>query len=78
MFYWLCLSFLFVSGSAGQQAVVFDVDATLTPCLICFLWLRKGAVDAINLWKSKGYEVVVVTSRPDSPALRWITEKTFQ
>jgi hypothetical protein len=61
--------------AANRHGIVVDVDGTLTADAIGELarWLtdptydplvRPGAVDLLNAWRSRGYEIVYLTGRP--------------
>jgi hypothetical protein len=63
--------------AANRHGIVVDVDGTLTVDAIGDLgrWLtdptydplvRPGAVDLLNAWRSRGYEIVYLTGRPPS------------
>jgi len=50
------------SPSQGQ-AVVLDIDGTLTPKTIDVFEPRPGAADALNALSRKGYKIVYLTTR---------------
>jgi phosphatidate phosphatase PAH1 len=47
-----------------RDAVVFDIDGTLTEAEFDFFDDRAYAVEAVEAWRDLGYEVVVLTRRP--------------
>jgi len=60
-----------------RHGIVIDIDGTLTPDAVGELarWLRDpaydplvrpGAVDLLNAWRARGYEIVYLTARPQS------------
>lgn len=53
-----------LSGSAkAQDAVVFDIDGTLTPNVYLIDIARSDAVDAVNAYADAGVQVVYLTAR---------------
>lgn len=47
------------------QAVVFDIDGTLTPSETDFFGVRPYAPEAVEAWLDLGYEVILLTARPE-------------
>ncbi len=45
------------------QAVVFDVDGTLTPDVQSIFRVRPNAAEAVSLFSDKGYKIVYLTAR---------------
>jgi hypothetical protein len=52
-------------GPDPVQAVVFDIDGTLTPSETDFFDVRPYAPEAVEAWLDLGYEVILVTARPE-------------
>ena len=61
----LMVVLLCVTAVCCKEAVVFDIDGTLTPDIVLPFNVRAGAVDAVKAWHDKGYKVVFLTARPD-------------
>jgi hypothetical protein len=62
------------------EAVVFDIDGTLSDDPFALLFVREGAVAAVEAWLDLGYEVILLTSRDESLELvtrAWLEEKGF-
>lgn len=49
--------------TSQSQAVVFDIDGTLTPDVWRTSEVRKGAVDAVRIFAEKGYKVIYLSHR---------------
>lgn len=45
------------------QAVVFDIDGTLTPSPIEYLKPRRDAAKAVHIYADKGYKVIYLSAR---------------
>ena len=50
-------------SATQRQAVVLDIDGTLTPRVLAVFEPRPNAADAVNAFMKKGYKVVYVTTR---------------
>jgi len=50
-------------SATQRQAVVLDIDGTLTPRDLDVFEPRQNAADAVNAYMKKGYKVVYVTTR---------------
>lgn len=51
------------TGPAQQQAVVFDIDGTLTPKVHTIFRTRDGAAEIVGLMAKKGYRIVYLSAR---------------
>jgi len=49
------------------QAVVFDIDGTLTPHLLSIFEARIDAADAVRIFAEKGYKIIYLSTRS-----RWL------
>ncbi len=47
----------------GGQAVVFDIDGTLTPTVFAVSTPRDGAAKAVGLFADKGYKIIYLSAR---------------
>ena len=45
------------------QAVVFDIDGTLTPNLLSFFEARTDAAKAVRIFDEKGYKIIYLSAR---------------
>ncbi len=45
------------------HAVVFDIDGTLTPSVWTVFRVRKDAVNAVQAYSDKGYEIIYLSTR---------------
>ena len=77
----------------GEQAVVFDIDGTLTigdseivrevledPVGDYSPEMRKGAVEVVKAIAAKGYRIIYITGRPETltgKTREWLEEKDF-
>lgn len=52
-----------VPSEAQRQAVVVDIDGTLTPRVTAVFEARPGATEALNAFAGKGYKIVYLTAR---------------
>jgi hypothetical protein len=59
---WLCITSPLAVVS--KQAVVFDIDGTLTQDVADLFTVHPGAVEAVTAYQDLGYVVVLVTARP--------------
>ena len=48
-----------------DQAVVFDIDGTLTPKVSAIFTAREDAANAVRLYADKGYKIVYLSARPN-------------
>jgi hypothetical protein len=49
--------------ASQSQAVVFDIDGTLTPHDLAVFTARPDAAQAVNMYQRKGYAIVYVSTR---------------
>ena len=49
--------------SEQSQAVVFDIDGTLTPEPMAIFTVREGAVNAARFYADKGYKIIYLSAR---------------
>jgi len=49
--------------SPGAEAVVFDVDGTLTPSILAVSEARPAAAQAVTAYSKKGYTIVYLSTR---------------
>lgn len=64
----------------SRQAVVLDIDGTLTPRDIDVFEPRPGAADALNALSKKGYKIVYLTTRIplfQSSLPDWLRQNSF-
>lgn len=47
-----------------DQAVVFDIDGTLTPKILAIYIVRDDAANAVRLYADKGYKIIYLSARP--------------
>jgi HAD superfamily, subfamily IIIB (Acid phosphatase) len=71
-----------INPPLGQknQAIVVDIDGTLTPGVMNVKELRPDAVRATNAYAKKGYQVLYVTTRSplaQSQLPKWLTDNNF-
>ncbi|MDO8283247.1 MAG: hypothetical protein Q7U10_11610 [Thermodesulfovibrionia bacterium] len=45
------------------QAVIFDIDGTLTPSPFAFFTVREDAANAVRLFADKGYTIIYLSAR---------------
>ena len=71
-----CASLLFLAACAqlppievphaprpGTEAVVFDIDGTLTPSVLAVSEVRPGAARAVTAYSKKGYTIIYLSTR---------------
>ena len=46
-----------------EQAVVFDIDGTLTPRPFAIFTVREGAASAVRLFADKGFKIIYLSAR---------------
>ena len=51
------------ASPAHTEAVVFDIDGTLTPSVSAVFEVRKGAAEAVRAYAEKGYTVIYLSTR---------------
>ncbi len=49
--------------AAQTQAVVFDIDGTLTPAVASVFVARDGAAEAVRAYAAKGYQIIYLSTR---------------
>ena len=52
-----------MASQSQRQAVVVDIDGTLTPQVVSICQARPGAADGLRTFAAKGYKIVYVTAR---------------
>ena len=63
-----------------SQAVVFDIDGTLTPDVLRIAEVRKGAADAVRIFSNKGYKIIYLSHRRrvfQGNLLNWFQDNDF-
>ena len=63
-----------------DQAVVFDIDGTLTPSNFAVDRVRDGAAKAVHLYADNGYKIIYLSARTalyQTPILGWLKENHF-
>lgn len=50
-------------SETNKQAVVLDIDGTLTPDVASVFEARPGAAQAVNAFTAKGYKIIYLTAR---------------
>lgn len=64
----------------GAQAVVFDIDGTLTPTVLSVAVARADAAQAVGAYARKGYAVVYLSTRVSllqAGVPRWLADHGF-
>ena len=63
-----------------DEAVVFDIDGTLTPSPSAIFTAREDAAKAVNLFANKGYKIIYLSARPtffQAGIPNWLKENRF-
>ena len=63
-----------------DQAVVFDIDGTLTPKQSAIFTTRDGAADAVRFYADKGYKIIYLSARTrlfQAQIPGWLEENHF-
>ena len=63
-----------------DEAVVFDIDGTLTPSPSAIFTARQDAAKAVNLIANKGYKIIYLSARPtflQAGIPNWLKENRF-
>lgn len=69
-----------VVADGQKQAVVFDIDGTLTPTVYAMNTPRDGAADAVNAYANAGFQIIYLSARIPlfQPTLGdWLVENGF-
>ena len=64
----------------SDQAVVFDIDGTLTPRPVAIHMVREAAPDAVGLYADNGYKIIYLSARPQllqAGIPGWLKENHF-
>jgi phosphatidate phosphatase PAH1 len=51
-------------STSQKQAVIFDIDGTLTPTKSAIFGVRKDAAKAVNYFADHNYQIVYLSARP--------------
>jgi phosphatidate phosphatase PAH1 len=68
------------ASQAQNQAIIFDIDGTLTPKNMSVFTAREGAAAAVNAYAAKGFQIVYLTARTpllQSRLPQWLKEHGF-
>jgi phosphoglycolate phosphatase-like HAD superfamily hydrolase len=63
-----------------DEAVVFDIDGTLTPSPFAIFTAREDAAKAVNLFANKGYKIIYLSARVtffQAGIPNWLKENSF-
>jgi phosphatidate phosphatase PAH1 len=58
-----------IAPATKNQAVVFDIDGTLTPTILAISTARPYAAEVANAYAKKGYRIFYVSAR--RPSFQW-------
>ncbi|MCW8109229.1 hypothetical protein OPS25_12040 [Alteromonas ponticola] len=69
-----------VAPEASNQAIIFDIDGTLTPKPIAINTAREHASRAVNMFAEHGYTIIYLSARNlffQFPIPGWLEENNF-